>query len=63
MLSEFEGMKNSEIAEILGITLETVKIRLFRGRAKLREELQNQCTFYRDERNELACDRKECSRS
>ncbi len=61
LLSEFEGMKNGEIAEILGITLDTVKIRLFRGRARLREELQNQCTFYRDERNELACDRKECS--
>jgi RNA polymerase sigma-70 factor (ECF subfamily) len=61
LLSEFEDMKNGEIAEILGITLETVKIRLFRGRAKLRGELQKQCTFYRDERNELACDRKECS--
>jgi len=60
LLSEFEGMKNSEIAEVLGITLDTVKIRLFRGRAKLREELQKQCTFYRDERNELACDRKGC---
>ncbi len=61
VLSEFEGMKNGEIADILGITLDTVKIRLSRGRAKLREELQNQCTFYRDERNELACDRKGCS--
>jgi RNA polymerase sigma-70 factor (ECF subfamily) len=60
LLSEFEEMTNSEIAEILGITLETVKIRLFRGRARLRKELQAQCTFYRDERNELACDRKGC---
>lgn len=61
VLSEFEGMKNGEIADILGITLDNVKIRLVRGRAKLREELKNQCTFHRDERNELACDRKECS--
>jgi RNA polymerase sigma-70 factor (ECF subfamily) len=61
LLSEFEGLKNGEIADILGITLDTVKIRLVRGRAKLREELQNQCTFHRDERNELACDRKGCS--
>lgn len=61
LLSEFEGLKNGEIADILGITLDTVKIRLVRGRAKLREELQNQCSFHRDERNELACDRKECS--
>jgi RNA polymerase sigma-70 factor, ECF subfamily len=61
LLSEFEGMKNGEIADILSITLDTVKIRLVRARAKLREELQNQCTFHRDERNELACDRKVCS--
>ena len=60
LLSEFEGMKNREIAEVLGITLDTVKIRLVRGRAKLRDELQNQCNFYRDERNELACDWKGC---
>lgn len=61
VLSEFEGIKNAEIAEILGITLESVKIRLFRGRAKLKQEMENQCNFYRDERNELACDKKGCS--
>lgn len=58
VLSELEGMKNIQIAEVLGITLETVKIRLHRARAKLKKELEANCSFYRNERNELACDLK-----
>lgn len=58
VLSELEGMKNIQIADILGITLETVKIRLHRARAKLKKKLEAHCSFYRDERNELACDLK-----
>lgn len=58
VLSEMEGLKNNEIAEILGITLHTVKIRLHRARTKLKKELEAQCNFYHDERNELACDLK-----
>jgi hypothetical protein len=42
-------------------SLETIKIRLHRGRARLRKELEGKCSFYRDERNELACDRKTSS--
>ena len=56
VLSELEGLKNNEIAEILGVSLDTVKIRLHRAKAKLRKELETHCRFYRDERNELACD-------
>ncbi len=59
LLSELEGFKSNEIAEILGLTLDTVKIRLHRGREMLRNALQSGCHFYRDERNELACDRKD----
>jgi len=58
VLSEFEELKDSEIAEVLGVSLQTVKIRLHRARTKLRETLESRCTFYRGERNELACDRK-----
>jgi RNA polymerase sigma-70 factor (ECF subfamily) len=58
VLSEIEGLKNNEIAEIVGVSLDTVKIRLHRARAKLRKELETHCSFYRDERNELACDLK-----
>jgi RNA polymerase sigma-70 factor (ECF subfamily) len=58
VLSELEGLKNREIADILQISLDTVKIRLHRARAGLKKELNDGCSFYRDERNELACDRK-----
>lgn len=56
VLSELQGLKNNEIAEILGVSLDAVKIRLHRAKAKLRKELETHCSFYRDERNELACD-------
>lgn len=58
LLSEFEGFTNPEIAGILDISIETVKIRLHRARTRLRQALEGQCSFYRDERNELMCDRK-----
>jgi RNA polymerase sigma-70 factor (ECF subfamily) len=56
VLSELENFKNREIAEIIGVTLETVKIRLHRARALLRKEIEKNCRVYRDERNELACE-------
>ena len=46
LLSDLEEIGNKEIAEILGVTLETIKIRLHRARAKLREELVTHCEFY-----------------
>ena len=54
VLSEWEGLKNGEIAEILGITLDTVKIRLHRARAKLKEAFEFLCEAYWIE--ELECD-------
>ena len=56
VLSEFESFRDKEIAEIMGVTLETVKIRLHRARALLRKEIEKNCRVYRDERNELACE-------
>lgn len=58
VLSELEGFRNEEIAAVLGVTLDTVKIRLHRARGKLRRELDAGCSFHRDRDNELACDRK-----
>jgi RNA polymerase sigma-70 factor (ECF subfamily) len=58
VLADLEGFKNREVADILQVSLPTVKIRLHRARGKLREELTSHCTLYRDERNELACDLK-----
>jgi RNA polymerase sigma-70 factor, ECF subfamily len=57
-LSEFEGFKNREIAEILGISLDVVKIRLHRARRELKQRLEAGCDFDRTEANTLACDRK-----
>lgn len=58
ILSEQEGLTNQQIAEALRLSIDTVKIRLHRARAKLRKELGSGCDVYRDERNELACDPK-----
>ncbi len=58
VLSELEGFKDDEIAEILGVSIHTAKVRLHRARARLKKELETHCNFYRDERNEFACDRK-----
>jgi RNA polymerase sigma-70 factor, ECF subfamily len=43
MLSEMEEMPCQEIAEILGVSQETVKIRLHRGRVRLLQELKAHC--------------------
>jgi RNA polymerase sigma-70 factor (ECF subfamily) len=56
--SDLEGLTNAEIAEARGISLYTVKIRIHRGRTKLRKAINNRCVLYCDSRNELACDRK-----
>lgn len=58
VLGELEGLKNKEIAEILQVSVDTVKIRRHRARASLKKELEAGCTFYRDERNVLSCDLK-----
>jgi len=53
VLSEFEGLRNKEIAEILGVSLDTVKIRLHRARERLKEELTDNCDSYWIENNEF----------
>ena len=56
VLSDFEELGNIEIADILGISLDSVKIRLHRARTRLKKELKAKCNLYRDDRNELACE-------
>jgi RNA polymerase sigma-70 factor (ECF subfamily) len=58
LLSEIEGFKNREIARILEVSLDTVKIRLHRARTTLKKILDEACDFYHNEQNTLACDRK-----
>ena len=43
VLSELEELPNNEIAEILGLSLDVVKIRLHRGRTRLLQELKTHC--------------------
>jgi RNA polymerase sigma-70 factor (ECF subfamily) len=59
LLSELEGFKNREIADILQVSLDTVKIRLHRARTRLKKKLDDGCTFYHSEQDILACDRKQ----
>ncbi len=42
-LSELEDLAAAEIAEILGLSVDVVKIRLHRGRAKLMKALKEHC--------------------
>jgi len=55
ILSDINEFSQGEIAEILGITLENVKIRLHRARKKLKALLEEHCVFEVDERNVLTC--------
>jgi RNA polymerase sigma-70 factor, ECF subfamily len=57
-LSELQELSNQEIADVLGVSLDAVKIRLHRVRARLRKKFERSCDFYRDGRNELACEPK-----
>ena len=58
LLSEQEGLTNQEIADILQVSLDNVKIRLHRARASLKKILDEACDFYYNEQDILACDRK-----
>ncbi len=53
VLSEFEELKDSEIAETLGITPGAVKIRLHRAKERLREDILARCDSYWVEENEF----------
>ena len=59
VLSEIEGFTNKEIAEVLNLSQDNVKIRLHRARTKLKSVLDEACDFYYTENNTLACDRKQ----
>lgn len=58
MLHDLEGLTNAEIAEILGCSVATAKIRLHRARTKLRGALTAACRFSQDERGITVCERK-----
>ena len=57
ILSEYEGLKNQEIADILGLSLDTIKIRIFRARTQLKKKMGKGCDISQEEEG-LACDEK-----
>lgn len=61
VLSEFEGLKDGEIAETLGISSGAVKIRLHRAREKLKEDILAHCDSYWVEENEFLPELKKAS--
>jgi RNA polymerase sigma-70 factor (ECF subfamily) len=56
VLHDLEELTNPEIAEMLGVSLDTVKIRLHRARRKLEEVLSAGCDFSCDERGVVVCE-------
>ena len=60
LLHDTQGLTNPEIAEMLDLSLATVKIRLHRARKRLREALLRACSFSYDDRGVLICERKDC---
>jgi RNA polymerase sigma-70 factor, ECF subfamily len=56
LLHDAHGLTNPEIAELVGCSLATAKIRVHRARARLRETLNAACSFEIDERGVLVCD-------
>lgn len=59
LLHDVHGLSCRELADMQACSLETVKIRLHRARARLRQALALGCHLSYDERNALVCGRKE----
>lgn len=56
IFADIMEFSHSEIADILGLTVENVKVRLHRARKKFKAILEKECTFEVDERNVLICE-------
>lgn len=56
VLSQYEGLTNKEIAEILNISIDSVKIRLHRAKETLKTSLTHNCNIYFDNSSELSCE-------
>lgn len=56
LLHDLEGLSNPQIAEMLGVSLGAVKIRLHRARRKLQVALGDHCLLSLDEEGVLVCE-------
>jgi RNA polymerase sigma-70 factor (ECF subfamily) len=59
VLHDLEGLTAAQVAEVAGCSLATAKIRIHRARRRLKQALENECTFYRDDDNVFRCDRNQ----
>jgi RNA polymerase sigma-70 factor, ECF subfamily len=59
LLHDMHDLTASEIARLLGESLDNVKIRLHRARVKLKNALEAGCDFSYDESSTLTCESKE----
>ena len=55
ILHDVEGLTNAQVAAVLDCSLQAAKMRLHRGREKLREMMEERCDLFHDERNVLSC--------
>lgn len=58
LLYDMFGFSQKEIADILEITVENVKVRLHRARKAMKSILENNCRLEKDERDVLVCEPK-----
>lgn len=56
LLHDAHGLSSREIAEVLGVSVATAKIRIHRGRVRLRTALGAGCEFETDDRGVTVCD-------
>ena len=56
VLFDLMDFSHTEVAEIMDISVENVKVRLHRARKKLKAVLEKECRFEIDERSVLVCD-------
>jgi RNA polymerase sigma-70 factor, ECF subfamily len=56
IFADIMEFSHQEIADILGLTVENVKVRLHRARKKFKAILEKECTFEVDERSVLVCE-------
>lgn len=58
VLHDLEGQTAAQVGDIVGCSIATAKIRIHRARRRLKQALDQECRFYRDEHNVFRCDRK-----
>ena len=58
ILYDLEALSIEQTAEICQCSVANAKIRLHRARQRLKEALQKQCAFYRDDEGVYRCERK-----